>query len=65
MISALRQNYTNNVQSVLKSKILEWAWSLKLEKETAPHPRGGMLFLTQAWVLLKWKSTQLDIFILW
>ena len=24
-----------------------------------------MLFLTQAWVLLKWKSTQLDIFILW
>ena len=27
--------------------------------------RGGVLFLTQAWVLLKWKSTQLDIFILW
>ena len=25
----------------------------------------GVLFLTQAWVLLKWKSTQLDIFILW
>ena len=27
--------------------------------------RDGVLFLTQAWVLLKWKSTQLDIFILW
>ena len=29
--------------------------------------RGGVLFLTQAWVhvLLNWKSTQLDIFILW
>ena len=26
---------------------------------------GGVLFLTQAWVLLKWKFTQLDIFILW
>ena len=26
---------------------------------------GGVLFLTQAWVLHKWKSTQLDIFILW
>ena len=27
--------------------------------------RGGVLFLTQAWVLLKEKSTQLDISILW
>ena len=27
--------------------------------------RGGVLFLTQAWVLLKGKFTQLDIFILW
>ena len=26
---------------------------------------GGVLFLTQAWVLLKWKFTQLVIFILW
>ena len=26
---------------------------------------GGVLFLTQAWVLLKWKSTQLGILILW
>ena len=26
---------------------------------------GGVLFATQVWVLLKWKSTQLDIFILW
>ena len=25
---------------------------------------GGVLFLTQAWVLLKWKFTQLVIFIL-
>ena len=26
---------------------------------------GGVLFLTQAWVLLNWKSTQLDILIFW
>ena len=27
--------------------------------------QGGVLFLTQAWVLLNWKSTQLDILIFW
>ena len=27
--------------------------------------RGGVMFLTQAWVLLKWKSTQLYIIVLW
>ena len=26
---------------------------------------GGVLFFTHVWVLLKWKSTQLNIFILW
>ena len=45
----------------------QWASDLdSISKSWRHHDiLGGVLFLTQAWVSLNWKSTQLDIFILW
>ena len=37
----------------------------ELKAGNITHIWGRVLFLTQAWVSLKWKSTQLYIFILW
>ena len=48
-------------------KIVTWLDQYFLSKSNTNFYKicgGGVLFLTQAWVLLNWKSTQLDIFIL-
>ena len=44
---------------------IDYAWAAMLSHLRRDKSRGGVLFVTQACVVLKWISTQLDIFISW